>query len=92
MISRMEGRGPSEATNFPQNRKSIYNLRVIIMDKRKTATIIGVLSIICLFAGCVEDANGAPTIWNAISLLGALVLGWVSKTLFDRMDKNNKTE
>ncbi len=58
------------------------------MDKRKTATIIGVLSIICLFAGCVEDANGAPTIWNAISLLGALVLGWVSKTLFDRMDKN----
>lgn len=62
------------------------------MDKRKTATIIGVLSIICLFAGCVEDANGAPTIWNAISLLGALVLGWTSKTLFDRMDKNNKTE
>ena len=62
------------------------------MDKRKTATIIGVLSLICLFAGCVEDANGAPTIWNAISLLGALVLGWVSKTLFDSLDKNNKTE
>ena len=59
------------------------------MDKRKTATIIGVLSLICLFAGCVEDASGAPTIWNAISLLGALVLGWVSKTLFDSLDKNN---
>lgn len=62
------------------------------MDKRKTATIIGVLSVICVFAGCVEDASGAPTIWNAISLLGALVLGWTSKTLFDRTEKDNKTE
>ncbi len=59
------------------------------MDKRKTATIIGVISIIFLFAGCVEDANGAPTIWNVISLIAALVLGWVSKMLFDSLDKNN---
>ena len=62
------------------------------MDKRKTATTVGVISIVCLFAGCVEDASGAPTLWNVISLVAALVLGWVSKTLFDRMDKDNKTE
>ena len=62
------------------------------MDKRKTATTVGVISIICLFAGCVEDASGAPTLWNVISLVAALVLGWVSKTLFDSLDKNdNKT-
>lgn len=57
------------------------------MEKQKRlATILGVISIFFLFAGCVEGHDGAITGWNLIALAGAYVFGWFSKRLFDKVE------
>ena len=54
------------------------------MEKQKRlATITGGLSILFIFAGCVEGLDGGITLWNLICLLVAFALGWASKKLDD---------
>lgn len=56
------------------------------MDKKKLATITGIISVLFLFAGCVEGPDGGVTLWNFIAILGAFGFGWVSKLLFDSLE------
>lgn len=55
-------------------------------DKKRLATILGGLSILFLFAGCVEGLDGGITLWNLISLMVAFALGWASKKLDDSIE------
>ena len=50
--------------------------------KRKTASdILGAISVIAIFAGCVEGLDGSLTAWNIICLAVAAVCGYASRRL-----------
>ena len=50
--------------------------------KRKTASdILGAISVIAIFAGCVEGLDGSLTFWTIICLSVAAVCGYASKRL-----------
>ena len=52
--------------------------------KRKTASdILGAISVIAIFAGCVEGLDGSLTFWTIICLSVAAVCGYASKRLCD---------
>lgn len=51
--------------------------------KKRLATITGGLSILLIFAGCVETLDGSVSLWTVICLFVAYGLGWISKKLDD---------
>ena len=51
------------------------------MKKKTISDILGVISVVAIFAGCVEGLDGGITAWNIICLAVAGVCGWGSKRL-----------
>lgn len=49
------------------------------MKKNRISDILGVISVICVFAGCVEGPDGGVTSWTIICLAMAFCFGWLSK-------------
>ena len=49
------------------------------MKKNRISDILGGISVICVFAGCVEGPDGGLTFWTIICLIVAGLLGWLSK-------------
>ena len=49
--------------------------------KRNLSNILGAISVIAIFAGCVEGLDGSLTIWTVICLAVAAVCGYASKRL-----------
>ena len=60
--------------------------------KRKIASdILGRISIVAIFAGCVEGLDGGLTAWTLICLAVAFVAGIISKRLCDPPCMHAKT-
>ena len=51
------------------------------MKKNRISDIHGVISVICVFAGCVEGPDGGLTFWTLFCLAMAFVFGWISKKM-----------
>ena len=51
------------------------------MKKKTISDILGVISVVAVFAGCVEGMDGGLTAWNIICLAVAGLSGWGSKRL-----------
>ena len=49
------------------------------MKKHRISDILGGISVICVFAGCVEGPGGGLTSWTIICLAAAFCFGWLSK-------------
>lgn len=49
--------------------------------KKKLSTILGLIAIVAVFAGCVEYSDGGPGLWNLICLAVAFAAGMGSKKL-----------
>ena len=49
------------------------------MKKNRISDILGVISVLCVFAGCVEGPDGGLTLWTIICLAMAFCFGWLSK-------------
>ena len=49
------------------------------MKKQRISDILGVISVFCVFAGCVEGLDGGLTLWTVFCLSGAGLFGWLSK-------------
>ena len=49
------------------------------MKKNRISDILGVISMICVFAGCVETIDGSVSLWTIGCLAVAGVFGWLSK-------------
>ena len=49
------------------------------MKKNRISDILGVISVVCVFAGCVEGPDGVLTSWTIICLAMAFCFGWLSK-------------
>ena len=46
---------------------------------KKLSDILAGLSVLCVFAGCVEGPDGGLTFWTIICLTAAFCFGWLSK-------------
>ena len=55
----------------PQNSREMKNNRI--------SDILGVISVFCVFAGCVEGLDGGLTLWTVFCLAAAFCFGWLSK-------------
>ena len=51
------------------------------MKKNRISDILGVISVICAFAGCVEGLDGGVTLWTIGCLAVAGIFGWISKKM-----------
>ena len=49
------------------------------MKKNRISDILGVISVVCVFAGCVEGPDGGLTLWTVFCLALAFCFGWLSK-------------
>ena len=49
------------------------------MKKNRISDILGVISVFCVFAGCVEGLDGCLTLWTVFCLAAAFCFGWLSK-------------
>jgi uncharacterized membrane protein len=49
------------------------------MKKNRISDILGVISVVCVFAGCVEGPDGGLTLWTIFCLAMAFVFGLLSK-------------
>lgn len=49
------------------------------MKNNRISDILGVISVFCVFAGCVVGHDGGVTIWNIICLALAGLFGLLSK-------------
>lgn len=53
------------------------------MKRNTVSDILGAISVIAIFAGCVEGLDGSLTFWTIICLSVAAVCGYASKRLCD---------
>ena len=56
-----------------------HNKKVYVMKKNRISDILGGISVICVFAGCVEGPDGGLTFWTIICLAAAFCFGLLSK-------------
>ena len=62
-------RGPSGPHQYKTNMK--HNNRI--------SDALGVISVLAVFAGCVESIDGGVTLWTILCLAVAGVFGYLSK-------------
>lgn len=51
------------------------------MSKERLSTILAVICLVAVFAGCVEGLDGGPTMWTVICLAVAGLSGWAGRKL-----------
>jgi hypothetical protein len=73
------GPEPNHLSQFDGKGTAVFQKKQKIMKKNRISDILGVISVLCVFAGCVEGPDGGLTFWTIICLAAAFCFGWLSK-------------
>lgn len=56
----------------------------------KISNIFGIISVVAIFAGCVERLDGGLSAWTVLCLIIAVVAGLISKATDEGKEITNK--
>ena len=68
------------------------NIDKSMQRRKKLVNILGSISILLIFAGCVEAPDGSITWWTVLCLAFSYLMGYTAKWLNDHIEITRKGE